>query len=308
MFNARRTFLRNLRLPGAPEALGAADGSGAGGGSRGGFPHASAASRPRGPGPVQSPEAGINSIGPFTGDPRVSRHGPAHDLRRARTRTDLLRPRGPRAGRRGAGLGPRRRTRHGDGGRLCVRLDRPERDRGGGGRRQHDLAPAPQVLTPRAPSDADTDPHPHADTTTTATTATASSPAAGTEPAATAARPDRAANRAGAAAPRGPPGASPGAADAPAPAEATARPGAGALRHAHPAPVRHARALPGAPPGGPGRAAHPRRHVAAHLRPADHHARRGRRRRAAAALIRTTGPARAAHPVLLRPGPGPVNR
>src|SRR5690606_18472156 len=206
-------------------------------------------------------------------------------------------------GRRGVGLGPGRSPRHGDGGRLCVRLDRPERPRGGGGRRQHDLPPAPQVLPPRAPSDADADTGPpaHADSATATTSATPA-PAAGTEPAAAAAHPDRAARRAGAApAPRGPPDASPGAADAPAAtAEATARPDAGALRHAHATPVRDARALPGAPPGGPGRAAHPRRHIAAHLRPADHHARRGRRRRAAAALIRT--------PARPRPGrtPGPA--
>ncbi|GGW45565.1 hypothetical protein GCM10010320_26990 [Streptomyces caelestis] len=87
----------------------------------------------------------------------ASRRNKAHDLRRAWTPIDTIRPRRKGLGGGDADLGARRRPgRSGGGRRLCVRLDGAGRHGGGGGRRKQDLAD--QATVP----DTRTDPHAHA--------------------------------------------------------------------------------------------------------------------------------------------------
>ncbi|GAA2458140.1 hypothetical protein GCM10010421_59450 [Streptomyces glaucus] len=239
-----------------------------------------------------------------------------HDLRRACTRTDPIRFRGAGVGPDGALLGARRRTgRRGGGRRLRVRVDRPGRHHGGGGRRGSSLARAPAVpdahtartapdaRTASTASTASTAPDAHTASTARPRTASTARPHAeapspeapavaharphtavpGTAPHGKAETPGSGAARApagGAAAPAGPqPQPQPHAHTRTGPRTRTRTVGDA---RAEPLPVPGALSAPPRPAAPADRA---RRTVAARLRPAHHGTRGDRRRRAAPALI-----------------------
>lgn len=202
----------------------------------------------------------------------------ADDLRRATTRTA---PKGP--GHAGvdpgdAGVVPRGRSRRGGvGRRVRVRLDRPGRHGGGGGRGRPALAHTavlPTESEPHADPHPRTDPDPDSDTQTAARAPATPTAAPRTEA--------RAAASAAACPATGPP-AGPEARPRPRPLpRADAVPDAPA--QAELASHTVTGALSGVPPPVPPAAA-PRRAVAAHVHPAHRRARGVRHRRAAPALI-----------------------
>lgn len=227
---------------------------------------------------------GSNSFGAIIRLPGAPRRITPHDLRRACTRTDPIPRRRPRVGRGDADLVTRRNARRGGGRRLRVRLHGAGWHGGGGGRGKRHLAAAPALCT--APAAA---PRPQPSAQSHAHSGTAAPTPAGADtdadPAAEA-RPHPGTRAATPAAPVTPAGGPPGAAARPADTRsptAASLAAPGAHGHARAASVRDARALP-AVPAGPGPTVLRRRHVAAHLRPAHHDARGGRRRRAAPAL------------------------
>lgn len=244
--------------------------------------------RPALPAPhVKPPGAGGTPFGGNPGHSGVAGAPAPHDLRRARTPADPIRPRHTRIGADGAHLAPRRRAeRNGRGRRLRVRLHGPRRrrdhrggrggQRGGRRRRKHHPVPDPD---PALPADTHTDP---------AAAPRAPSAAEAEADAAPSAHPRAEARTAASA--TAPTAASSARAETEAPAAAAgARPGAETHAEAPADPERASRSPAGSGqlsgvPHAAAQAPTPQRSVAGLVHPAHHGARGARRRRAAPAL------------------------
>lgn len=245
------------------------------------------------PSHVKPPGAGGTPFGGNPGHSGVTGSRAPHDLRRARTPADPIRPPHTRIGTDGAHLAPRRRAeRNGRGRRLRVRLHGPGRRRphrggrggrrGGRRRREHHPVPGPgpdpalpadthtDPAAPQAPStaeaEADTTPsaHPRSEARTAATNSASASATA----TATASAPTEAETPAAAAGPRR---GTETHAEAPADPERAPHSAAGSGQ------------LSGVPHAAP-QAPAPRRSVAGLVHPAHHRARGARRRGTAPAL------------------------
>ncbi len=219
-------------------------------------------------------EGGSPSFGAIRRSPRVHGCGQAHDLGRASTRTDPIHPGHMGFGRGGAGMDPRGHPRPGgEGRRVRVRLDRPGRHGGGGGRGRRPLAHSAVPVTEPAP---DSGAHPHAQAAARAAARPQAAARTATDTEARATAPTTA--HSGTAPPAG--------------AETGRRPHPHAdphadpdtLAQAEPAPLGASGALSAVPPGVPPTAT-ARRPLTAHVHPAHRRTSGVRRRRDASALI-----------------------